>query len=265
MNQFTPNRTHYCTDPQKRCFTHLNPMGSVVRGCYFENANQNSVQKRCELDPDNCEICKGDRCNSRPTRMYCYICSAQNSLCQYDQMHQGISLCPGADEMEKKLGCFTVVRWVKLLRVCVDLCNLVSCSPDGLVERGCWKGEFKCPSPDSNCISCDTIGCNNGTYHIGQCLECSGPADGDCAQNVEYLDQDWISKPCPVLIDLPLCYVGYKSGNMTVVERGCTAKNQYRAWMEPACSRGLMQCSFCNGDNCNYWTRDLYLDDDEGE
>lgn len=135
-----------------------------------------------------------------------------------------------------------------------------SFSPDGLVERGCWQGEFKCPSPDSKCISCETLGCNNGTYHTGKCLECSGPANGDCGQNVHYLGSSDISQPCPVLIDVPLCYLAYKENN-SMVERGCTGKNQYLAWMEPVCSRGMMNCTFCNENDCNYHVIDPWADE----
>lgn len=134
-------------------------------------------------------------------------------------------------------------------------------SPDGLVERGCWQGQFKCPSPDLKCISCDTIGCNNGTYHSGECLECSGRTSDDCGQNVDYLGTNAISKACPVLVDVPLCFVAYKENN-SMVERGCTAKNQYIAWMEPVCSRGMMNCTFCNGNNCNYLV--MEVDEDGG-
>lgn len=127
------------------------------------------------------------------------------------------------------------------------------------MERGCWTGEFKCPSPDSQCIVCGEIGCNNGTYHSGLCLECKGPAKGDCGDGFEFLATESISRPCPVYVDHPLCYVAYTEQN-GVVERGCTAKNQYLAWMEPVCSRGMMNCTFCNGNNCNYWRLDPYVD-----
>lgn len=236
----TANRTHFCKHPEKKCFTHLTKLGSVVRGCFFFSPKANSIQRACEMDPENCDICQGDRCNGKPTKMYCYICSAQNTLCQYDQMHQAISVCPGGDTMATNFGCYTAIR------------------PDRRVERGCWRGALKCPSVDSKCISCNTIGCNSGTTHSGECLECSGPANGDCGVDVNRLSLNDISLPCPVLVDLPLCYIALKNGN-SLVERGCTAKNQYRAWMEPVCSRGLMNCTFCNGNNCNYWVLDPYV------
>lgn len=117
MNAATPNRTHFCTDPGRQCFTHL-INDRVVRGCYFSNA-QESVQRDCQLDPKNCDICKGALCNGKDTKMHCYICSAQNSLCQYDQMHQAISLCPGRDAIRTRMGCYTVVRWVALAYVSI--------------------------------------------------------------------------------------------------------------------------------------------------
>lgn len=114
MNAATPNRTHLCTDKGGQCFTHVNKeRGTVVRGCYFINPT-NSIQRDCEQDQKNCDICKGALCNGKATRMHCYICSGQNALCQYDQMYQAISLCPGEDVVRMKLGCYTAVRWVDL-------------------------------------------------------------------------------------------------------------------------------------------------------
>lgn len=110
MNKFTPNRTHFCTDEDRRCFTHINKDRHVVRGCYFDGGPSGSPQKACEQDPDNCDICQGGYCNNKPTRMYCYVCSGQNSLCQYDQVLQGMSLCPGNDVIRTELGCYTVVQ-----------------------------------------------------------------------------------------------------------------------------------------------------------
>lgn len=237
VNALTTNRTHFCRDADKRCFTHLDNE-SVVRGCYFDNAPDGSIQRRCSGDP-KCDVCSGELCNKKPTKMYCYICSKQNTLCQYDQMYQGISQCPYPDTLDKNLGCYTIVQ------------------PDGRVERGCWEGEFKCPSPDYNCLLCDSIGCNNSTYHSSACIQCQGPALGDCGQNIDLLATEEHTRICPVLIDIPLCYIAYKNNN-TEIERGCTGLNQYVAWMEPVCSRGIMNCTFCNGYNCNYLTIDLF-------
>lgn len=119
VNPATANRTHLCTDAKRRCFTHLNKVGSVVRGCFFDTGRSSSSlrkpssQRDCAGDLENCDICQGALCNSRPTQMYCYICSATNTLCQYDQLHQAISRCPGRDVIRSKWGCYTVVRWVE--------------------------------------------------------------------------------------------------------------------------------------------------------
>lgn len=233
VNPVAANRTHFCKHSEKKCFTHVNKGGAVVRGCYFQTKAE-SVQKACDMDPGNCEICQGDRCNGKSTKMYCYICSAQNALCQFDQMHQAFVECPFADSLKDTVGCYTALH------------------SDGRVERGCWRGEFKCPYVDSQCFTCNTTGCNNATYHSGECLECSGSASGDCGSNKDLLAMRDLSKPCPVLIDRPLCYVSYEA-NDTRVERGCTAKNGFGPWIETVCKLGIVNCAFCNGNNCNYW------------
>lgn len=132
-------------------------------------------------------------------------------------------------------------------------------SADGLVERGCWQDSFECPYPDAECHSCSSVGCNNATYREKECLDCAGTANGDCGEDITYLTSEEILKPCPVHIETPLCYVAYKNNN-SLIERGCSAKNQYREWMEPVCSRGLMNCTFCNESKCNYFTLDPFAD-----
>lgn len=110
MNPMSLNRTHLCRDDgQKRCFTFVERRRNVIRGCYT-NGSTLLPQKRCEMDKRNCEICTGEFCNKKPTRMHCYVCSGQNSLCQYDQMHQALSLCPGPPTIGEKLGCYTMIR-----------------------------------------------------------------------------------------------------------------------------------------------------------
>lgn len=173
--------------------------------------------------------------------MFCYICSALNSLCQYDQTHQGLSRCPWENMFSPVFGCYTVKR------------------PDGLVERGCWRNNFTCPTEDSQCITCNTTGCNNATHTWGQCLECSGSTENDlCGDNMHDLALDDLSKPCPVTIDRPLCYMAFTRNN-TVIERGCTASNHYGRWMDSVCSLGIMNCTYCNGNNCNYWILDPFM------
>lgn len=92
------------------------------------------------------------------------------------------------------------------------------------------------------------------------CLECTGDLQkSDCGQSISYLASAEVAQPCPVLIDDPLCYVSYsrKSHNSSaIIERGCIAKNRFREWMEPMCSRSMLKCSFCKGDNCNYFLLD---------
>lgn len=235
MNPHSTNRTHLCSDKEQQCFTHLNvKRGTIVRGCYAKGSTD-EWQRGCDLDKGNCEICRGNFCNKKTTKMFCYVCSGQNSLCQYDQMHQAISVCPGRDTLKEKFGCFTNVR------------------QDGLVERGCFRGKFVCPNGNVNCTTCETIACNNKTVQIGRCLECSGPANGDCGQKENYLaSTEALSQPCPVHVDVPLCFVAYAKNN-SIIDRGCTAKRQYTVWMQPACNRQLMNCSFCNENNCNYF------------
>lgn len=238
MNPLSTNRTHLCTDKDKQCFTHLNvKRGTVVRGCYAQGS-RDEWQRDCDLDEANCEICKGAFCNGKSTKMFCYVCSGQNSLCRYDQVHQAISLCPGGDTLRERIGCFTNVR------------------QDGQVERGCFRGNFTCPDGHSNCTTCESIGCNNRTFQSGQCLECSGPTKEPCGQEEDYLALESISKLCPLHIGVPLCYVAYSENN-SVIERGCTARRQYKVWLQPACDRRLMNCSFCNESNCNYFVMEL--------
>lgn len=180
-------------------------IGCSTNSCYSVMISQTHIERGCALENEdcspanNCELCKGERCNSQAfpkNRHSCYYCSGDH--CALGHLHQ--RLCVSYNQNDKS--CMTLYGEQKevIYRGCyIDAVRETRELCDDVTDLTCTKCSGKLCNSDSKrrgtrCVKCEglecfgandrsnSVDCLSGGCFVG--LNENGDVKRDCASTV---------------------------------------------------------------------------------
>lgn len=132
-------------------------------------------KEKCEKSSDQCKICKGDKCNSKPLFERCIDCNSKRDTGCADGSGELYSkICTDYDDQ-----CYTHIGSFGVSRGCLN-------------EQ---KHDFQnqCRNYKRKCFICDThkglldkgFVCNNQTIEMEYCAHCDSKNDENCRDSAE--------------------------------------------------------------------------------
>lgn len=137
-------------------------------------------KESCERNGDQCKICSGDNCNTRPSFERCYNCDSTkypNCFTNLEKTHSKI--CKDYDDE-----CFTHIGDSDIVRGCLKEQN--------------FRFQSICRNNNENkCATCTTkegLGCNEQKLNIEYCAHCNSEKDENCRDQPESFKDRLCSK-----------------------------------------------------------------------
>lgn len=145
----------------------------LLSGC-TGNLPEEEKQK-CGKNSDECKICRGDKCNSKPLFERCVNCdSKRHAGCADSTSELRTKICTDYDDQ-----CFTRIGNFGVRRGCLNEQKYDFQNQCRNYKRKCFTCNAHNDSQDKDFV------CNNQTIKMEYCAQCDSKNDENCRDNAE--------------------------------------------------------------------------------